>query len=334
MVDEIQNIDAALLNPSQTDLQSMAKARQNWAFRNVGASVTLAGCIGLFILLFVHHSMTLSLLTITPDPKSQSSSLYPSGFAPSLYKAVETGGLWSVSHDLPHTKNTWLVPHLFGMLIWTLSIFLQLSTGGTKQTTLHKIGGYVGSTGLFLGMLFAACNELEYDSGGGLFYTLCLAVGATANMLLGVYHARGKRYPTHKDHMLMAIMYTLDPAIHRLAMWSIRWIASIEKKPLDPILLLVIGKIPANFILFTSFGAMVLYARRVNLVTVVNISFNAFWFVILSLLTFMRIGDIPMSVGLYVIAADISFLVITTGFIWVEWARRHDHAHSHQSLKA
>lgn len=125
---------------------------------------------------------------------------------------------------------------------WRASL-AQLWTGGLREyATAHR---YVGSLGL-LGMILAASNELKYvsaASGLGNFYTLLLCFGAAANMILGVLRARQRRLAKHKDHMLMAVMFTLDPAIHRLVMWTIRLFAS-DSKSLDPMVLLIFGKMP------------------------------------------------------------------------------------------
>jgi len=289
--------ETLLVGPSAQD---EAKMRQNAAFRQIGVVVTLAGLLG---------------------------------FTPSLYKAIATGSLWSVSHDAPHTKNTFLVPHLLGMLVWMICLLIQFPTGGmVGLEKWHRSGGYIGLSGLLVGMVFATANELEYDSGGGLVYTLALVVGTTTNALLGIRQARAKNYPSHKDHMLMAAMFTLDPAIHRLAMWIIRGgtaLLASRGQPimLDPIVLLLLGKIPANLILFAVFGTMVVRGKRVNRVTVSNISFNAVSLVLLSVFAFTQTKASSSSsssssqqvvapiVWVGVAAADAAFLVAVTALV-------------------
>ena len=54
------------------NIHDARKTLHNYFFRHTGAFMTIAGFIG---------------------------------FAPSLFKAMKMGELWSVSHNLPHTKN-------------------------------------------------------------------------------------------------------------------------------------------------------------------------------------------------------------------------------------
>jgi len=149
------------------------------------------------------------------------------GFAPSICEALLTGALWSVSHDARHTNNDFLGAHAVGAVVWTVACIAQLNTGGVpKHAAAHRVCGYVGSAALLLAMVLAAANELKYatpESALGNAYTLLLVLGASGNMLVAVVRGRQKRFPEHKDGMLLAIMFTMDPAVHRLAMWSIRF---------------------------------------------------------------------------------------------------------------
>ena len=207
------------------------------------------------------------------------------GFAPSISKALLTGSLWSVSHDAEHTDNDFLAAHGVGAVVWTLACVVQLGTGGVPRhgyVVAHRISGYIGSFGLLFAMVLATANELKYatpDSAVGDAYTLLLVLGATGNMLIGLIRARQRRFAEHKDGMLLAIMFSMDPAVHRLAMWTIRFIIgkgtmTTDSTRVDADKLLILGKMPANLILYTSFGFMFLYSRRVNRHTVLCTGFN------------------------------------------------------------
>jgi hypothetical protein len=199
------------------------------------------------------------------------------GFSPSIIKAITTGLIWSVSKDAPHTDNAFLTAHAVFVAVWCIACIIQIWSGGNPSYgQVHKYAGYTGSSSLFIGMVLAAMNEITYNAFGiGPLYTFALILGATANMVLGIVRARQRCFADHKDAMVMAIMFTMDPAIHRLFMWLIRLVALLMGGvEVDADQLLILGKMPANFFLFTVFGVMVVYARRVNAVTVCNISFN------------------------------------------------------------
>ena len=270
------------------------------------------------------------------------------GFAPSIAKALITGSLWSVSHDAPHTENAFLFPHAVGAVIWTVACVAQLCTGGVPKhpyVVAHRVGGYVGAAALLVAMVLAAANELTYatpQSALGSAYTLLLVLGATCNMLLAVVRARQRRFSEHKDSMLLAIMFTMDPAVHRLAMWAIRLpflIGDIRATVattttpnrthpvvarIDPTQLLILGKMPANFILYILFGCMFIRSRRVNRLTALCTSFNLVAF--LGGTSVACVGGVGGSVSPVVwglaMAGTAAMLLTTAGFVVVERRKR------------
>jgi hypothetical protein len=271
------------------------------------------------------------------------------GFAPSIAKALITGSLWSVSHDAPHTENAFLDPHAVGAVIWTVACVAQLCTGGVPKypyVVAHRIGGYVGAVALLVAMVLAAANELTYatpQSALGSAYTLLLVLGATCNMLLAVVRARQRRFPEHKDSMLLAIMFTMDPAVHRLAMWAIRLpfligdiratLATTTTTPnrthpvvarIDPTQLLILGKMPANLILYVLFGCMFIRSRRVNCLTALCTSFNLVAFI--GGTAVACAGGVGGSVSPVVwglaIAGTAAMLLTTAAFVVIERRKR------------
>ena len=248
------------------------------------------------------------------------------GFAPSITKALLTGSLWSVSHDAKHTDNDFLGVHTVGAVVWILAAAAQLWTGGvSKYTTVHRICGYCGSTGLFVAMVFATANELKYatpESALGNFYTLLLAIGATVNMIVGIVRARQRRFAEHKDSMLLALMFTLDPAVHRLAMWTIRLVLGGGK--INALQLLILGKMPANFVLYVVFGWMFVHGRRVNRATVLCTSFNLIAFIGGATLAFAGAADgtVAPTVWRLALAGTIAMLAITAMFVVIEKRKR------------
>lgn len=243
------------------------------------------------------------------------------GFVPSYYKAATTGVLWSVSHDAPHTENDFLVPHFICMLFWLFGAFGQLASGGTSYKKTHRICGYVALSGLFIGMLGASGNIFKYDfadqgvagmAAGG--YTILLVLGATVNGAVGLGRAIQKRTKEHKDHMLMAIMWSLDPAVHRFAMWLIRWFANGH---VDSDLLLTFGKLPANFILVTLFGTMLVRGQRVTCINVANVGMQFFLFVLGVAAGLAQGGESDLVRG-WVIAGlcTLTLVVATLCIVW------------------
>jgi hypothetical protein len=252
------------------------------------------------------------------------------GFAPSIAKALLTGSLWSVSHDAPHTDNAFLVPHAVAAVGWAVACVAQLCTGGVPQrpfVVAHRVGGYIGSAALLAAMVLAAANELAYatpESALGSAYTLLLVLGATGNMLLAVTRARQRRFPEHKDGMLLAIMFTMDPAVHRLAMWTIRFTMDPAVHRLDPTRLLILGKMPANAILYLIFGCMFIRSRRVNRLTAVCTGFNLVAFMGGATLAFVGGADgsvSPVVWGL-ALAGTVVMLLATAAFVVVERRKR------------
>ena len=190
---------------------------------------------------------------------------------------------------------------------------------------LHRYAGYLGVVCVVFGMLFALLNEYTYASPSSLIgnlYTSVLAVGASLNAVQGVRAVRGgkkksgpagvwrvlllllpggfecgRSLPSHKDHMLMSLMWTADPAVHRFAMWVIRFVGSGFSFPLsddpaviDPTLLLLLGKMPANLFLFVTFGHLLTKTKRFNWTTGPQISFHFMAYCVLAIMAFSAIG--------------------------------------------
>mmetsp|Transcript_10676 Transcript_10676/g.24785 ORF Transcript_10676/g.24785 Transcript_10676/m.24785 type:complete len:335 (-) Transcript_10676:77-1081(-) len=203
------------------------------------------------------------------------------GFLPSLYH-LSRGTVWSVSHDAPHTDvDVILKVHAASMCVWFAAAAVQIPTGGTRFKAAHRRVGYAALLALSVGMLSGAAWTALHDAAEGqaigAAYTLLLAVCCWANAVLAAYHIRRRRTAEHKDHALMALMWSLDPAFHRAVMWLIRW-AMAPAVP-DPTRLLIFGKLPVNALLVLCFGAMAICAKRLNTVVMLNVCLQLalFW---------------------------------------------------------
>ena len=254
------------------------------------------------------------------------------GFGPSVGHAL-SGTLWSVSHDAPHTDTDFLGVHAVCAAVWTLAAGAQLCTGGVPRwSAVHRFGGYGATTSLVLAMALAAANELKFATPGsalGSAYTLLLVLGSVSTAAMGVVRARQHRFAEHKDCVLLAIMFTMDPAVHRLSMWTIRLIVGGGTLPADPGVvdpgkLLILGKMPANFILYVVFGSMFIRGRRINRVTVLGTLFNLIAFLGGAILAFSAgaRGQVGPVVWGLAVAGTAAILAVTAAFVIVEQRQR------------
>jgi hypothetical protein len=129
-------------------------------------------------------------------------------------------------------------------------------------------------------------------------------------MAVAIHHAREKRTIQHKDHVLMALMWSLDPALHRLFMWILRLCAP-HRSNADR--LLFFGKLPANAMLVLTFGTALVCARRASRITISNVALQLalFFLGLLVLLTDPEVGSattIAAIVGATVLLAAVAAL--------------------------
>jgi len=154
------------------------------------------------------------------------------GFGPSISLLCYHGYVWSVDHQDRHTEvDGWLIAHMVGAITWAIAATMQLITGGVRERiTLHRAGGWVAATAAVVGVAgmggFAWTIKYDFDgtaggTGAGI-YTVLLGVMVMFNVVLLVVKARRRDMPSHKDHALLAIFWTMDPAVHRLCMWLMR----------------------------------------------------------------------------------------------------------------
>ena len=209
------------------------------------------------------------------------------GFAPSITKAIIHSHVWEVGTDSPHTDvDAWLYIHICGGIIWGAAIVSQLISGGSHHTrvqTCHRVIGWIGAVCLLVGVAFAGglvwtvhydfCVKESLSIGAGV-YTIILAVAASANIIQAVRYARMRDFPSHKDSALMAIMWTMDPAVHRSFMWLLHIVCYSCFSPASFVgrsdTLNVISKMPANVVLFVWCFCIMIHARRVNKTLIIN----------------------------------------------------------------
>ena len=97
-----------------------------------------------------------------------------------------------------------------------------------------------------------------------------------------------------------------------------------DSAAVDPVQLLILGKMPANFILFLIFGCMFVHGRRVNKVTVLCTSFNLVAFFGGAILAFSAgtDGTVTAIVWGLALAGTVAILIISAAFVVVEKRKR------------
>eukprot|EP00928_Gymnodinium_smaydae_P091042 TRINITY_DN74741_c0_g1_i1.p1 TRINITY_DN74741_c0_g1~~TRINITY_DN74741_c0_g1_i1.p1 ORF type:complete len:349 (-),score=29.86 TRINITY_DN74741_c0_g1_i1:231-1256(-) len=255
------------------------------------------------------------------------------GFLPTTILGVYHGVPWSASSMKPHPDvDLWLIVHAFSMWLWCLAVAVQFWTGGRPQKTsklIHRYSGYMGFGALTSGMLCGGIvytvkhDFCEHDQIAAGYYTVVISIFAWVNMAVAVDHARQHRTAEHKDFMLMALMWTMDPAVQRAAMHLLRLCLYRS----DPATLLAVGKLCSNVFLTVVFGSAAIRARRENMCTVLNVGAEwAFGLMYASAIlaglmsadVFTRLDkrDLPL---LYGVTASSGFILLVLGVasLWI-----------------
>jgi len=97
-----------------------------------------------------------------------------------------------------------------------------------------------------------------------------------------------------------------------------------DPEVVDPGKLLILGKMPANFILYVVFGCMFVRGRRVNRVTVLCTSFNLVAFVGGAALALVAGADGKVGPAVWglALAGTVAILAITAAFVVTERRKR------------
>lgn len=141
------------------------------------------------------------------------------------------------------------------------------------MATFSVILGIAISGGLVWTIHYDFCIPESTSIGAGV-YTIILALATSINMVQAVRFARKRQFSFHKDYALMAVMWTMDPAVHRSIMWSLHLICYSCFSP-DAFIgtkdsLNVIAKMPANVILFSWCFCIAVHGRRLNRILIIN----------------------------------------------------------------
>jgi hypothetical protein len=200
------------------------------------------------------------------------------GFLPTTLLGLYHGIPWSAASLEPHSDvDGWLYVHAFSMWLWCLAVAVQFWSGGRLQEhvkRVHRYSGYLGFGALSSGMLSGGLvYTVKYDflvhkTFAGGYYTIVISVFAWMNMAVAIAKARQHQTAEHKDFVLMAFMWTMDPAVQRAAMHLLRCCLF---RP-DPLVLLTVGKLCGNVFLTLVFGGAAIAGRRENLTTVLNVA--------------------------------------------------------------
>lgn len=222
------------------------------------------------------------------------------GFLPTSLYGLYRGVPWDASHWKPHDNvDGWLCAHAFSMWIWVAAAVVQFWSGGrpsARTRQIHRWFGYLGFGALSCGMLCGGLVwSLKHDFGSSNlsdlaagYYTVTISVLAWVNMVVGVDCARRGQFADHKDFVLMAFMWTMDPACQRAGIHLLRFLYS---RP-DPGTLLVLGKVCGNTFNVLVFGCAAIFGQRENSTLVMNITAEytfAVW------LTFVIFAKLPSS---------------------------------------
>ena len=199
------------------------------------------------------------------------------GFLPSVLILANTGHVWSVNQQAPHSMvDTYLLIHIPLAVIWACLVAVQLWSGQVlKRRRLHMTLGWItlatGIVGIGIvgGWLWPLVNDFAngFDSpnAGAGIYTMSMGLGVVVNGLMAGYFAHKRDLARHKDHALMALFWTMDPGLHRLNMWLMRWFGGDTWSPEQTGGLgIAIAKLPANLTLIAWALTMAILARRLN----------------------------------------------------------------------
>ena len=207
------------------------------------------------------------------------------GFVPSLWMFSATGQVWSVNHQAPHSLvDIYLLVHIPLAVLWALLVGLQLWSGQVRaRRDLHVFLGWITlATGVIgIGIIGGWIWPLIHDFSDGLdsanagagIYTISMGLGVVINGILAGHYARKRDLARHKDHVLMALFWTMDPGIHRLNMWLMRLFGGDTWAPENTSGLgIAIAKLPANLSLIAWALTMAILARRLNRIVWSNVS--------------------------------------------------------------
>ena len=207
------------------------------------------------------------------------------GFVPSLWMFAATGQVWSVNHQAPHSLvDIYLLVHIPLAVLWALLVGLQLWSGQVRaRRDLHVFVGWITlATGVIgIGIIGGWIWPLIHDFSDGLdsanagagIYTISMGLGVVINGILAGHYARKRDLARHKDHVLMALFWTMDPGIHRLNMWLMRLFGGDTWAPENTSGLgIAIAKLPANLSLIAWALTMAILARRLNRIVWSNVA--------------------------------------------------------------
>jgi hypothetical protein len=210
------------------------------------------------------------------------------GFLPSLYMIATKGTIWSTNRQQPHhgpdESDPVLSFHIALSVIWAILLALQLWSGGApKKRVMHRVGGWFAVAVGLLGVAVAGGWVWTYlnDFSTGFttpraragYYTVILGVGGAANAVMLVVHARKRNFSLHKDYALMSLMWTLEPGVHRLYMWLMRWVCWDCWAPENTEGMgIALAKLPANLTVISWALLMAALARRTNGIILWNVS--------------------------------------------------------------
>lgn len=261
-------------------------------------SLTLAMWVGLLLLIYLLFLRSKSPAAVLgPIALSQlQNSIYKrfamwllflgavGGFLPSLLIILQRGHVWSVNHQSPHTLvDLYLIIHIPLSFLWAGFAALQVWSGQVAhRRQLHQsigkaalVCGIMG-VGLFGGIAWPIVNDfnegLTGPSVGAGLYTIIVGFGVIINGFLAIHCVKIGDLAGHKDHAMMMLFWTLDPGLHRLAMWLMRLFGDSTWAPENTNGLgIAIAKLPANMTLIFGSLAMAVLARRLNSVIWSNV---------------------------------------------------------------
>ena len=252
------------------------------------------------------------------------------GFLPSLSLLVRHREVYSVNRVAPHSDvDASLLVHIPLAVLWCLAMAFQFWTGGrSRQTKLHRVGGWIavacGLIGLSLaaGLIWTYLNDFRHGISDPRaapgFYTIALGIGVAINVVLLVFAAKRRSFLAHKDFALMALLWSLDPGVHRAMMWTMRMLAWDYWAPENTSELgIALAKLPANLILIAWAISAASRADRMNKIILFNVAGQSILFNRNSHGLMQRCFN-----PLFANSVTAITLILALTAFWLAWAQR------------
>lgn len=121
----------------------------------------------------------------------------------------------------PATQNQSVLIHSLGMLLWVALVIYQMKTRGKgSHVWVGRLGALLVLLALLLayGPAVASAVPALHGVGGFSLIDITLMVNAVAiatETLVGIFKARSRHLAEHRQHLMVAVLFTAAPALYR-----------------------------------------------------------------------------------------------------------------------